>query len=160
MTKSANAGRRSWVGFIGGGVTLLFGIIALVVGLRWVGEGQASAGWPAVPGTVTRVEVSDRGQTESAKCTLRVEYSYTVADKLYAGTRYSVSDSAGPEHVIRPLADELIARPEVPVYYDPENPSRAVLRPGAESGPYVLIVCLGVVPIIMGVWLLWQAGSR
>jgi hypothetical protein len=100
-------------------------------------EAMAAARWPSVTGKIiasraeSRKELTQGGgsQTMTVWSPL-VEYSYRVNERDYHGARiaFGASVSAG-----RAFAETIIARypngSAVTVYYDPSNPSFAVLEP-------------------------------
>ena len=69
-----------------------------------------------------------------------MSYDYQVAGRSYTGNRISISDG---EYNIRDGAVQAIRGLQegqrLPVYYNPDDPSEAVLRPGATFASYALL---------------------
>src|SRR5687767_2363493 len=91
--------------------------------------------WPATTATideagVERLRVSDGGRRRSRSEAI-VHYSYTVDGKDYAGDRIwpGLASALLMDGIARAFYDESRWQPgmQVPVYYNPKDPSRAVL---------------------------------
>ena len=119
---------------------------------------RASAFWPSVPGTITQAEVST---SAVGRFRADVSYTYSVEGRPMFGNRVRASDgefsvSDGAKQII----DGLAIGQQVDVHYDPSDPTRSLLQPGAGIQEHVLLV----VPVVMlligaiGVRQLW--GSR
>jgi hypothetical protein len=100
-------------------------------------EAKASASWPSVVGTVTKAQVVER---IGPRYFPDVTYSYQVDGRGFTGTRLRASHG---DFDIREAAaqaiDNLAVGQEVPVYYDPINPSQSVLQAGADFREYALL---------------------
>ncbi len=81
---------------------------------------KAAQAWPSVPGTVT----SSRVQQKEDESDAVVTYSYAVNGKDYQGNRVGFFS--------RDTAQQVVSRypsgKQVEVFYDPANPSSAVLE--------------------------------
>jgi len=123
-------------------------------------EARASASWPSVSGTVTKVQI---GNTGVGRYFADVSYNYRVGGNDLTGSKVRASDG---EYNIRDGAVQAIrglsVGQSVPVYYNPSDPGQALLRPGAGFQEYALLF----VPVLMfgfGVWsyrLLWRTRRR
>jgi hypothetical protein len=118
--------------------TLFFALGALLLMfIQWSSyrEARRAVSWPVTPGRVvaSRVEsyTTSVGGRSGNRVTLFqpvVEYAYIVKDREFHSTqlRFGARESTG-----RDLAEARAARypagSEVPVHYDPQNPSNAVL---------------------------------
>lgn len=143
--------------------TLFVGVFVVALVVKLVETRRASS-WPKVTGRITRsgqryakVDESE-GIGETNRLVADVEYTFDVADKTYRGKKVSFAEIVGPDEVPGTLAKY----PEgkiVTVYYDPKNPSEAVLERDMPAG--VLFGCLGMlvagVAILAGV--LWAFNS-
>lgn len=103
----------------------LLGLLFLSRTLKSLQQARASRGWPTTPGRVRSATVehkwdSDMGTSHIA----RVEYTYTVAGRSYRGEHTRSSVLQGD---MARLVGRYPARMEMPVYYDPTDPRRAVL---------------------------------
>lgn len=144
-------------------------IKSLVIGVIFIGAGflisflsqdavemgEASKSWPQVQGSITRSEVvSSRGTDGKTMYSADVEYVFQVdgreyqSDKVEATTGVISSSSSSD-------ADEIVSRypagQSVAVFYDPNQPSSAVLTPGvAHSTTWT--IWAGRLFILAGIW--------
>jgi len=116
----------------------------LVYRVRVFRRGRASLLWPQVEGTVVAGYVGWRdgsgGDLDGGSYSLSVAYEYVVDGVPYHSTRISVRQASGAS-----LPDEELWRgidaakrwyhegDKVTVYYDPDKPSYAVVKPGADA---------------------------
>lgn len=110
-----------WV-FLGLALLLTWGVY------RQFSTAQNSKNWPFVTGQVTEFEIRNRPADNSLIA--RIRYTYTVEGSSYTGTRFTLDNG---ETGIRQVARRLDAYPQghtITVYYNPDNPSQAVLEPG------------------------------
>jgi hypothetical protein len=136
----------------GGGANKLFGLVFLLIfGLVFSGAGyaaafhwgrpvlqkaEASKSWPSTLGVVevSDVDVSrdDDGTTYAAD----VVYVYRVGDHEYRGAEIQAGGSVRSSS--RSSALKVVNRypvgTDVAVYYDPADPTEAVLQPGESAG--------------------------
>jgi hypothetical protein len=115
----------------------IFAIVAQKAWSLWLGR-QART-WPSVTGTVTEARIV-RGRLPADPdepphregdeyFAIELRYDYEVRGKAYVGTRFSFDVDHFPDYdsAIDALHGIAAGR-EVPVYYDPRKPERAVLR--------------------------------
>src|SRR5664280_2310357 len=93
----------------------------------------ASAAWPTVAGQIGSVQIVETGSSEDSNsysnswCEPKVDYTYTVTGRKYAGTRIKFSRL---KNVSNKTARAVIANYAVGatvVAYDPANPQNSVL---------------------------------
>jgi len=117
------------------GVLFLIGsMAALVYGISEIKEGLAAKNWPTSEGKI--ISSGTRWQnmsTSGGSSTLIAEvvYEYRVNDRLFQGDRISMGQfgSKDADHA----KQEAAQYPEnslVTVYFDPDDPSKALLEPG------------------------------
>jgi hypothetical protein len=134
---------------------VLGGALFLVIGLRELYRGWTSESWLGVPETIIKSDVqavrhpdSDGGLDTSYR--VNVRYTYVVGDEEYTGTRMRFGAMG---HNERSAAQEETERyspgKEVLVFYDPKNPSLAVLTRGMGGGVWIA-VGLGSVFLLIG----------
>ena len=122
---------------IGFGLLLLAMALILAAAAGWYLKGDrenvrlfgASAAWPTVTGQIGSVQIVETGSSEDSNswCEPKVNYTYRVADREYAGTRIKFSRL---KHVSNKTARAAIANYAVGatvVAYDPANPQNSVL---------------------------------
>jgi hypothetical protein len=119
-------------------------VIALIAYKAWtLWLGRQSRDWPHVTGKVVVARIvrgesrdhsgdsvgSHRHRTEYFQ--LEVRYEYRVRGKAYVGTKHSFRVNRYDEYgdAVDALRG-IVAGHEVPVYYDPRQPQRAVLING------------------------------
>jgi len=150
---------RLGLGFLGflivsGGALMLFG-------LSFLKTATASQQWPTAQGKVQAVTVTrDRTSTSSSPTytyAYTVTYRYEVNSNPYRGDRYSLGNgsTASKRYPERSEATAAAAKnyrigQSVEVYYNPADPTSAVLKPGANISTFVPLI-LGLFFIASGV---------
>lgn len=131
---------------LGAGLLFSVGSAALLVrSVRALARARSSQSWPRADGRIRESEAV-RFQSTSRHRTLFVTYEYAVGGATFEGTRVAFYTLTGDE--ARTLARRHADSPEVPVFYDPENPAESTLIPGPRAEkPYsdVLIAGIGLV---------------
>ncbi len=125
------------------------GLGALLLGIRTSLRARASRSWPRERGIVVSSEVR-RGRSSSGSSGRTtstylyrpaIVFEYTIADRRYISDSISFADysSSNSGH-----AEEIVARyprgAEVEVYYNPQDPSTAVLERRAGGGGCIFFV--------------------
>ncbi len=151
---------------------LIAGGALTIFGGFFLRDANVSVGWPATTGRIQNVRVTwDRvgtaGATQDREYYYVVAYSYTVAGQSYSGNRYSLGN--GSNAAARTFNSEAAARAaadanytparDIPVHYDPNDPTQAVLQPGVNWGTYVPLI-LGAFFLLCGGMLLWLLFMR
>ena len=146
-------------------IPLLFGLIFLAVGIGlslWglsvLSNAKASTAWPTVQGTVTSSEVNRESKTRrtngrsrrSTTYSAEVSYTYQVEGAEYSANRVSFGEysSSNASHA-QSIVSRFPAGKEVPVHYNPEDPSTAVLEAGVSWSSYIPLG-LGAIFSIVG----------
>lgn len=120
--------------------TALGASLLLYAAFIWL-RARASCRWPSTAAVLDTARVQDSvGYTRGGSYptyALALRYSYTVGGKVYHGSRrgFGRTDYRSMEEAAAALR-ALTGQPEVRIYYDPGNPARAVLEPGAGPGVY------------------------
>jgi hypothetical protein len=133
---------------------LFLGGLVLYFGLRDLSLAQLSADWPAVPGTVKSSGISWSHGDDSDSAFAKVVYTYEVEGISHTSDQFSYGDygSSDTSH-----ADSIVSRyaagQSVTVYYDPLDPSKAVLERGANFSSYIT-PALGGSFVLVGVAML------
>ena len=145
---------------------ILAGCALFTFGVFFVIEASASRDWPSVQGEVESVYVrrtrDNRSSTQgSYSYHFEVTYNYLVNDITYISDRYSLGDGStassrySTDDEARADARETYPTgSEITVYYDPADPSSAVLNPGLNWGTLVPLL-LGLFFILAGIMLLF-----
>ncbi|RKH36087.1 DUF3592 domain-containing protein [Corallococcus sicarius] len=121
--------------------TAILGAIDVFASAHMVRQVEA-ANWPSVQGTITRSEV-EAVRSKGIMYSFKVGYTYSVDGQPYEGSKHRSSSwrTSDPGD-----AEELVARhplgTHVPVYYQPGQPSEAMLQPGLGSSDLFLLMVL------------------
>lgn len=116
---------------------ILGGLALLYSGSRVIPHALASRSWPSVTGVIRIAEVSSKTNRSSSGSSSTTWYIHLAAAYNVNGEEYETGNvyfgfggGSGDASAMR--LEELRYKPgaRVPVYYDPREPSRAVLRPG------------------------------
>lgn len=125
-------GRNAFIRLILRGITAGFFLVAatLLLGRYWV-----TLDWPSTLGTVERITYRTVGDPDDSRAPgerfrPEIEVTYTVDGESYRGGTLTVFDWV---YRSRERAVQYVERfgirsgERVPIYYDPENPSRSVV---------------------------------
>jgi hypothetical protein len=135
--------------------TTVWAILFLAVGIAITAFGvyrlrivRASAKWPTVTATVVSSDVETRHRSGDAtgmrtergfEYLPRIAYEYSVDGVRHQSDRITFDDLRFDNHITaKAIADRYASGSEVSVYYDPEQPGRAVLEPGLSWTAYLL----------------------
>jgi hypothetical protein len=161
------------------------GLAASFYGWRNVSRSLASTDWPSVDGKIidSRVEEEKVKRTGSGtnKTPLnqkryqpKVDYTYSVNDKIFKGTRISYSDhgylgkskkitimgvtryssNADAKAGAQKIAQKYPKGKKVTVYYMPDNPAESLLEPGFSYKVFAWPL-VGIVMFVIGVFIAW-----
>lgn len=140
--------------FVGAAATVI-GVVLLLKGVRAMARDKPGRGWPSAPGRVTNSQI-----TLGKNSRLLVEYRYEVDGVSYEG------DVAQAREPTRSLADnealweQYPVGEEVTVYYDPANPSTAVLLLGTHSARVPVLLASSLVMLLFGLSAVASAIAR
>ncbi len=102
---------------------------------------------------VERQSSGRRGTGGGTAYFFRVKFRYEVGGKTYESDDYELGmESSRPQADCEELARRYRSGVETTAYYDPENPSFAVLNPEMGSG-YIVVMLLGFVFVLVGLGL-------
>jgi len=130
-------------------------VLGLLIGKPIVDQANASEQWPQTQGEILVSEVVESHGDDGTMYSAHVVYKYTLdggdleSDRVWFGGDYSTSDRSEMSEVVRkyPVGQT------VDVYYSSDDPTEAVLMPGAYTSTYVLFV-IGMVFLVIGAVLL------
>lgn len=116
-------------------------------------KAQATSSWPSTPGRVIASDVFVyRVQDQTEKETVRVTYDYSVAGTALRGNRISLVGSGSGSTKAKLARYQPGAA--VNVYYDPQNPSSAVLECKLPGNVLVLPI-VGTFFVLTGIYMVW-----
>jgi hypothetical protein len=114
-------------------------VVAVAVLAGWASwvmhMGRKSMAWPTTPGRVLAAWFDERHDDEDGDTfTPRVRYSYVVRGRTYEGGRlwYRMAPLRNHRESIHALRD-IHKGDTIDVHFDPLQPERAVLFPGADA---------------------------
>jgi hypothetical protein len=153
---------------VGPVITSLAGALFLRRGLSERDKGVRMQHWANVAGVVSAAEVVRKRETspqvDDYAVTTRyrpaITFEYVVDGRTFRGQRVSVIEwEASPRGVADQVVAEYPVGRKVVVYYDPLNPSDAVLDRTHAVGAPVLAIAIGVVLIVAGLVWLWRVAG-
>ena len=149
--------RRGPMGFTSGLLFLAIGVGAIVGGMYLVKVAGASKSWPSAPGVITEsiVENASSRSSDEVSYIAKISYRYTVNDVEHWSSGVSFADlqSSSPGFVQKTV-DRYPVGKEVVVFYNPEEPDKAVLESGVPWAIWfvpsigVLLSCAGFSGIV------------
>lgn len=156
--------KKSFTGLFGGLFFLIFGLIILIFAIQTSIVSIESEDWPTAEGIITSSMIDsyeerdtstgddDFPPTYTTYYEPKITYSYSVNGAEYSSDKISFSRT---RFVIQSDAQEVIEKystgTNVTVYYNPDNPSEAVLEPGIQNSGGMICGTIGaVVFIILG----------
>ncbi|MCB0337893.1 MAG: DUF3592 domain-containing protein [Bdellovibrionales bacterium] len=143
--------------YIGFGLAGL-GLLLALFGVSFLYDGLSLGGWPAVTGTVKEVTLrTDVTRTTKSSPLVRrfypsISYRYTVEGIEYESERYQLGtthEKFEERNDARTAAQKFVVGADIPVYYDPSNPSSAVLD-NSFSWSCTVPLILGLVFLLTG----------
>jgi hypothetical protein len=152
---SQKTGKRSFFGscleaLMGAAIFIMIGLGLSYWGWTIVQDARASSQWPATEGTVTSSEVRDTSDAESDSYSPKVTYEYQVDEVRYENDTISFGQNAyGSRRKAEGIAAGYPAGSHVTVYYEPGDPSNAVLEPGADAGSFI-VLAIGALFTLIG----------
>jgi hypothetical protein len=147
-------------------ILALLGAVASVVAfVRGRRQARASMRWPTVAGTITTsdvieeaIENKDEDKTRTGKTyryQVDLRYAYHLGKRDYVGTAANWGGTA--IYGLREMAEKAASRynvgQPVTVYYDPEQPSNAVLEPESREGSLALLIVAVLCAVTGGLFL-------
>lgn len=111
--------------------------------------------FPTTEGRITKSHLKEmRGAKNSRTHILELEYSYRVAGQAFTGTRIHYAAIATNSNLWKRLQAEYPVGGTVEVYYDPDDPSESLLKPGLIGVHLFAVWFLALFNIVVfGAWL-------
>jgi hypothetical protein len=156
----------------------VFAVFVGVAGLFMLGfalwravQGARTRKWPSVPGTVLTSNTiarrakklqSEEGEEEPTTQVLyhaEIKYTYTVGGREYTGEhlRLDSLEVSSEEHA-RKVTARYPQGASVTVYYNPADPSQALLEPGPGASVWMLIAASAgcfLLAAVLGAFVRW-----
>ncbi|HVM81103.1 MAG TPA: DUF3592 domain-containing protein [Stellaceae bacterium] len=142
------------VSFLGSAFTVV-GLIALPIGIYGRRRARREQAWPTVKATVRTAAIASAPGSEGRRFIPKLTYEYTVAGKTYAGDRVGYTQYRDfSEAYARDYLAKHAVGSAVEVHYDPADPARSILEPGAGGCGPLLFSLVGVVFLAAGIAML------
>ena len=112
---------------------------------------RMSLHWPTADGTITASDVILGRTGKGGKAySPGVRYSYSVDGTDYQGDGIQFGSSGIAERTAKAIVAAFPVGKRVPVYYDPQRPTRTVLMPGVTGWPWTLFLlfCGGILTLL------------
>jgi hypothetical protein len=147
-----------------------FAVVMIVAGLTVLGWGaielkraHVSSTWPSTTATVIRASVREQDQRQEnetgASYYPTIQYAYSALGEHFIGERIAFGGvAAGSLSQARQILDQYPTGKLVTVYYDPNDPSAAVLKAGYRLPAY-LAAAVGLV-FLAGGLIAWRSWRR
>ncbi|MDP6361430.1 MAG: DUF3592 domain-containing protein [Planctomycetota bacterium] len=130
----------------------LFGPALIGLGAYAVSRSAGSDRWPTTPGTVIKSDVSVFGSGNSRRKSFVLEYEYEVKGQAYISNIIYFQTNTGKGHYYPPARSKDFPKgAAVKPYYNPAEPSIAVLEPGI---PWRVSLALAI-GILWTCWTIW-----
>jgi hypothetical protein len=147
-------------------VAIVAGGVMIAIGVDTYRDGKETKSWTATSGEVLSSTVDSETRTVRRNNRKReettyipiVRYAYTVDGVRYEGDDIRADDHGGDVSRAYDIVRRFPEGAETAVYYDPNDPSRAVLVQGAETGQVYLYGGLGGLFGSVGLGILGLAG--
>jgi hypothetical protein len=133
-------------GMLFSGMFLAIWLIALVFAVSWYTDAKSPENWPSTVGVITETDVRfefSHGKGPHNNYHPEVNYTYSVDGRTYHGDQISKSSKSFRTNADAQLfIENYTVGSHVEVFYDPDNPSDAVLESQIESDLFIPIrVC-------------------
>ena len=128
----------------------LTGSIDLAFALNILLAGRRSARWPQVRGIVRRAWTPTIGELLTGYAPPLLIYEYVVDGTVYEGSRVRYGGYWSPSQARRARYRYEVGA-QMPVHYDPRDPTQAVLEPGVSPKTWFLLV-VGVCLLLAGLY--------
>ena len=157
-TQDFNDGEKETLLGIVALITLVCGPLCLFLGIHGYIKGSASEGWPHTEAVVTESGYSY--ETENDEARFAFEYGYTVAGMHFTSNALYIQPIMNDRKHYSAIPKWYLGQGEsasprdyprgkrITVYYDPEDPKNAVVKPGV-SGSVRVFLMAGVVLTII-----------
>ena len=140
VTQSEKRPRKSNSTVFGIIFTLVGALMFYFFGLPSLEYAYESKSWPATSGTITKSEVDSWMKDGETRYGAVIKYTYQVDGKEYISNQVGVNSSSSNKNIsaAKDLVQEYPVGNTVDVFYDPELPDSAALKPGIRAGDIAL----------------------
>ena len=137
------------------GIFLVVGIGVSILGVQTTQKSIASDNWPQTQGTIITSDIeTHKTHTKhgySYTYGPEIVYTYSVNGQSYTANKVSYSTGSSSDvSYAQKIVNTYPVGTQIPVFYNPENPTEAVLEPGSNTMTYFPII-FGIVFIAVGI---------
>jgi hypothetical protein len=149
-------------------IALLGAILSVVAFARGRRLASASMRWPTVAGIITtsgviEEAIEDKGSDDKSfarkiyRYQVDLRYAYQVGKRDFVGTSANWGWTAiyGLRELAEKAASQYRQGQPVTVYYDPEQPSNAVLEPGNRQGSLAPLIAAAICALVGGAFFMF-----
>jgi hypothetical protein len=136
------------IGF--GVVAFAIGVVLYVVQFRQGLQADASKKWPTSSGTIT-ASALERSPESKRRYRAVVQYRYRVGAAEYQSDRVFWGGNEGRQRHMALVVEAYPVGRKVPIHYDPQNPTEAILDPAQNAGSRPLVL-YGVAMMALGLF--------
>ena len=130
------------------------GAVAIAYAVRGLRLGRASSNWPSTRGIVIDSYVEESEGDSGTSYYPQVKYRFEVDGNEYEVDEWTYHALDGSEETAKGIIERYPKGHEVMVYYDPENPRHAVLKPGVNTGKYFIFFVATILLVVGGLLLI------
>lgn len=134
---------------------IISGIVLLLLSIYFYKKSKDSIKWCKTKGQISKAYLDKFNDSNSTSYRVEVEYSYTVAYKVYNSKRKYYGDHLLSSFLgsTKKLVDKYKKGDTIDVYYNPQNPKDAVLEQGVHFSVLVFfissLVCFSIGGILV-----------
>jgi hypothetical protein len=132
-------------GIFWSGMVLVFDTVTLLPVIRQL----KATKYASTQGTILSSEVTSHDDSDSTTYGVALKYSYSVEDREYVGTKYRYDTSSSSDHWAFRVVDAMPPGKKVAVFYNPQNPSDAVLSTGLLGSDFFMAMFLTPFNMVM-----------
>jgi hypothetical protein len=150
-------------------IPLVFGVVLMVFGSKFVLQAQATKSWQQTQGFISQVNLiastSSTSTTSSKQKTIDISvvYRYQINGKDYQSDKYSYGDGKTAKSRLK---NKITAQHwlenspyqtgnEINIYYNPKNPQQAVIKTGASIWTFIPLL-IGILLTVVFLIILWR----
>lgn len=132
---------------------VVVGLIITALGMQEIQKAIVSKQWPSVQGTIITSKVTPMNSGQSGySYKPDITYKFKINETEIDGNKLRFGEKSYPKSgTAQGIVKKFQPGEEYPVYYDPKDPSNAILQPGIHGSAW-LIPGIGVAFILVSVF--------
>tara|TARA_Y100001960_G_scaffold333722_1_gene440533 strand:+ start:6056 stop:6544 length:489 start_codon:yes stop_codon:yes gene_type:complete len=129
-----------WLDKVGLVMLAVLGFFIIFTGYYGRKEAKASLTWPMANGILERASLKYHRSNNSTSYAPDIKVAFEVLGKEYTCITYDFSSSYTRKDIAQAKIDELKQQQNIIVYYNPEDPTVNVHKPGVHITHFILMV--------------------